>query len=251
MKIFSLLLLISFTAINASSQELEKAQQQIVLDFINTVKTNNKDSLAAKISYPLWRSYPITEVTDKQDFIKRYSELFDDKLIKMIINSNPSVDWHAAGFRGIMLLNGAVWLKYDGKLTAINYKTAAGSKRLAELIEADRNRLHSSIKIFENPKVILETSSLRIRIDDLGSGNYRYASWPIKSSMKDKPDLVLAHGELIPDGSGGNHRYSFKDDDYTYECAIMNFDGSTIPPALLTVLKDGKEVLKEPAKILK
>ncbi len=250
MKIFSLLLLISFTAINASSQELEKAQQQIVLDLINTLKTNNKDSLSAKISYPLGRSYPIKVVADKQDFIKRYSELFDDKLTKMIINSNPSVDWHAAGFRGIMLLNGVVWLDYEGKLTGINYKTAAGSKKMAELIEADRNRLHPSIKLFERPKVILETTSSRIRIDDLGSDNYRYTSWPIKSSMKDKPDFVLMHGELIPDGSGGNHRYSFKDGEYVYECAIMNVDVGTTTPALLTVLKDGKELLKEPARIL-
>ena len=78
MKIYPLLLLISLTTINASAQELEKVQQQIVLDFINTVKANNKDSLSAKISYPLGQTYPITKITDKQDFTRRYSELFDE-----------------------------------------------------------------------------------------------------------------------------------------------------------------------------
>jgi len=82
--------------------------------------------------------------------------------------------------------------------------------------------------------------------------------------MKEKPDLVLKNGEFIPEGSGGNHKYSFKDGDYIYQCAILNvadlspispealeiLDVRTIPPALLTIFKDGNELFKENAKIL-
>jgi len=169
MKIYSLLLLISVSFITASGQELDKQHRQIVLDFIQAVKNQNKEKLAVNTAYPLMRLYPVPAVKDQKDFISRYKELFDDKLAMMIINSNPSQDWHAAGWRGIMLFNGAIWLAYDGKLTAINHKTDAESKRRTALIEADRNLLHSSIRVFESPKAVLETKTLRIRIDDLGA----------------------------------------------------------------------------------
>ena len=251
MKIYSLLLLFTFSYYASSAQELEKRHHKIVLDFIQTVKSLNKESLAMKTSYPLKRQYPIPAIENKQDLINRYDTLFDDKLVKKIVNSDPAKDWQEAGSRGIMLLNGIIWLDYDGKLRSINNQTSAELKFRNDLIKADKDRLNPAVKSFIRPMVILETSKLLVRIDDLGSGNYRFVSWPVKRSMKDKPSLILTKGQIIPEGSGGNHKYVFKNGNLTYECAIINVsESSNSPDALLIISKDGKEISRSEAKTL-
>ena len=110
--------------------------------------------------------------------------------------------------------------------------------------------LHTSIQKFKQPICIIETSAFRIRIDDLGEGNYRYASWSLKNKMSDKPDLVLENGEYIPEGSGGNHTYHFKKQDYVYDCSIIVLGDAISPPAVLTIYKSGKRISSQNAKIL-
>lgn len=251
MKIYSLLLLFTFSYYASSAQELEKRHHKIVLDFIQTIKSQNKKGLALKTLYPLKRQYPIPAIENKQDLINRYDTLFDEKLAKTIVNSNPATDWQEAGSRGIMLLNGIVWLDYDGKLRSINNQTSAELKLRNNLIKTDKDRLNPALKSFISPMVILETSKFLVRIDDLGSGNYRYVSWPLKSSMKDKPALILTKGQVIPEGSGGNHKYVFKNGLLTYECAIINVvRSSNMPDALLTIYKDDEKIFSSDAKIL-
>jgi hypothetical protein len=84
----------------------------------------------------------------------------------------------------------------------------------------------------------------------LGAQNYRYSSWQLKSKMKDKPDLVIEKGEFIPEGSGGNHRYEFKNGDFTYDCAIMVMTERGGPAASLTINKGDKTILFQKAKIV-
>jgi len=251
MKIYSLLLLFTFSYNASSGQELEKRHHKIVLDFIKTIKSQDKKGLALKTLYPLKRQYPIPAIENEQDLINRYDTLFDDKLVKTIVNSDPATDWQEVGWRGIMLSNGIIWLDYDGKLRSINNQTTAELKLRNNLVKADKDRLNPALKSFIRPILILETSKFLIRIDDLGSGNYRYASWPLKGSMKDKPALILTKGQVIPDGSGGNHTYVFKNEHLTYECAIINVsESSNSPDALLIISKDGKEISNSDAKIL-
>jgi len=241
---------LSLNIVVAFGQEMTKEQQKIVINFIDCIKSQKKGKLITIISFPFDREYPIPSVKDGQEFLKRYNEIFDDKLTKMIVNSKPAKDWSAVGWRGIMLFNGEVWLDYDGRLIAVNYQSQTEQKKKEELIALEKSNLHESIRKFKKPVHILETVKYRIRIDDLGEYNYRYASWPLKSKISDKPDIIIENGECKFDGSGGNHSFVFKNGDYVYDCAIivMGEDGS--PPAYLTISKGDKEIFSQKADIV-
>lgn len=183
------------------------------------------------------------------EFLKRYTEVFDDSLTKMIVNSDPAKDWSAVGWRGIMLFNGELWLDYDGRLIAVRQSTFEKSE-LEELIKTEKKALHVSIREFKQPICILETSKYRVRIDDLGNWNYRYAAWPLNSKMSDKPAMVLENGEFVPEGSGGNHSYKFKNSEYSYTCSIIVMGEKGSPPALLTIYKGDKVILSQRAEMI-
>ncbi|MEI6748285.1 MAG: hypothetical protein WCM93_03905 [Bacteroidota bacterium] len=232
-------------------QELKKEYQKVVLEFIDCVKYGKNEKIANMISYPLEREYPVPEIKNKQEFIKRYNDIFDDGLKQMIIKSNLATDWSDMGWRGIMLNDGVVWLDFDGHLVAINYQSNYERNLKAKLIEADKKNIHSSLSNYETPVCILETSKYRIRIDDLGKEKFRYACWAINKSQKYKPDLVLQSGQVILEGSGGNHSYKFENAGYTYECSIIETGQENDPPAMLTVYKGDKEILSQSARIIK
>jgi len=232
----------------AQDQTLDKKYRPVVTNFVNAVKSGNIDKLSSKIKYPLNRTYPIPPIKNKQEFVKRYKEVFDDNLTKKIINAKVATDWKDVGWRGIMLLNGELWLDTDGKLIAVNHQSRLEAKEQARLINIDKSGLHPSISNFAQPVLVFETAQYRIRIDDLGNNNYRYAAWPVKSKMSDKPKLILTNGKFKPDGSGGNHNYQFKSGDYLYTCFIIVIGEKDAPPAQLVISKAGKEILSQPAK---
>ena len=233
------------------SQELKKEYQNHIIAFIDCVTNNQKEKLATLISYPLKRDYPLPEIKSKQEFIKRYDQIFDTTLKNMITNSNLAKDWSEVGWRGIMLNQGEVWMDTEGKIIAINYqsKTEKDIKDKKNLTE--RATLHASIAKYKEPICIIETSKFRIRIDDMGNSNYRYVSWPITKAMNENPDLIINKGKFIAEGSGGNHRYEFKNASYTYEISIIVLGEKGSPPALFTLYKGTKEVLSQNAVIVK
>jgi hypothetical protein len=175
--------------------------------------------------------------------------VFDGTLVEKIKTSDVDKDWGAVGWRGIMLLNGEVWLDEEGKLTAVNYESPAETKMRETLITAEKKTLHASVKEFETPVCILLTEKFRIRIDLMPNGTYRYASWPLSGKMSDKPDLLINGGTFVPDGSA-NYHYSFKNGEYEYQCAIMAVGADDSAPAYLAVFKNDKEVLSQEARIV-
>jgi hypothetical protein len=233
------------------SQELKKEDQNHIATLIDCIKSNQKEKLATLISYPLKREYPIPEVKNKQEFVTRYDEIFDATLKSIIVKSNPGKDWSAVGWRGIMLNQGEVWIDSDGKIIAVNYQSKAENRIKEKKMQSERTTLHVSIAKYKEPICIVETSKFRIRIDDLGNNNYRYASWPIGKSMGEKPDLIINKGKFIADGSGGNHRYEFKNASYIYEIAIIVLGEKGSPPALFTLYKGTKEVMSQAAVVVK
>jgi hypothetical protein len=232
----------------AFGQNLSHEQQVAVSGFIDCIKNQKKDKLSSMVSYPLWREYPLLPIKNKQEFIKRYDEVFDEKLTKMIVNSDPMKDWSEVGWRGITLSRGDVWLDDEGRLIAVNYQSAFETETRDSLIRIEKSNLHASIRTFSKPVMIMETSNFRIRIDDMGDGNYRYASWKIDRAMSEKPDLVILNGKFVPDGSGGNHSYEFVSGGFRYECEIIEMGESDSPPGRLKIFQNGSEILSQNAK---
>jgi hypothetical protein len=241
--------LISFISI--ANGQLPEVYKESVTDFISLVKSKSKKDLSARVIYPLRRDVPLKPVINAEQFIERYEQVFDENLSDLISNSDPLKDWSAVGFRGIMLHNGTVWLDTDGNLIAVNYQSAFEAEKKAELILTEKSSLHESIKIFSEPVLIMETKKFLVRIDDLGSGNFRYASWPAGSAMSEKPSLILTNGEFKPDGSGGNHGYEFRNGKYLYVCDIVLLGSTESAPAYLTVYKGDKEILSQEAKMIR
>ncbi len=120
------------------SQDLKPEYQKFISSFISEVKNNNKNAVAARITFPLKREYPIPKVKNKTDFIKRYNEIFDKTLISKITKSNPAKDWSEMGWRGIMLNQGDLWMDTNGKIIAINYQSEAEKKQKSTLIAAQK-----------------------------------------------------------------------------------------------------------------
>jgi len=244
-------LILSFNFIFVSGQGVNKKYQKVISGFIECVQSQNKEKLSRMISFPFDREYPIPQIKNKQDFFNRYSEIFDWRLIKLIVNSKPAKDWSAMGKSGLMLLDGQVWLNLEGKLLAVNYQSTYEKSVTEELIEAEKRLLHESIKDFLRPVCQLETSTTRIRIDELREGKFRYASWPVHSKMSDQPEILIKKGKLEIDGSGGNRSYVFKKGNLVYNCTIIVLGEKNSPPALLTVYKDDKEILSQKAYIVR
>lgn len=250
MKKLICIVFITFSICNISGQDLKPEYQKFIKTFIENVKSNKKEAVANIVQYPFKRGYPIPSVKNKAEFIKRYDQIFDAALKNEIIKSNPAKDWSQVGWRGIMLNQGTLWFNEDGHLRGINYQSKAEADLKNKLIAAEKEKLHSSIAVFKAPLYILETSKFRIRIDDLGNENYRYASWSIKQSMSEKPDLVLTNGKWIPDGSGGNSHFDFKKGNFLYECYITVLGPKDAAPATLTIYQNEKEILSQDAKVV-
>jgi hypothetical protein len=221
-----------------------------IRQFIYWVETDNREALSKHVEYPLSRSYPIPDIENAQEFIERYDEIFDKHLIGMIVNSDLGEDWKGAGWRGVMLKLGQLWLHYDGELHAINYKSEFEQAKQIELIDEDRTRLHPSVRKFKRPIFEWKTKSYIIRVDELDDGDYRYASWSIGKKLSDKPDLVLNDGKRYWQGSGGNHNYDFINGKYIHriEVNILGKYEYDELPGDLDIYESEKLIFREPAK---
>lgn len=249
-KINLILVLLIFCNSFVNAQETKTDYKKLAKTFIDNVKSDNKEAIGNLVVYPLEREYPIPDIKNKTEFVKRYNEVFDSTLKNEIIKSDPAKNWSDMGWRGVMLNQGNIWLDFNGRLIAVNYQSKFESDLKKSLIVAQKKGLDPSIAFFQTPICVLETSKFKIRIDDLGYNNYRYASWSSDKQMNEKPDLVINGGNLIVEGTGGNHQYEFKKDNYTYECAIIILGEKNSPPAKLTIYQGKKVILSQNAKIV-
>jgi hypothetical protein len=249
-KVNLFLVLVLLLSVFVSAQTVKPEYQKCIKSFIDTVKSDKKEAIAEVVAYPLKREYPIPDIVDKSDFIKRYDEIFDTTLKNEITKSNPAKDWSDMGWRGMMLNQGNVWIDFDGRLTSVNYQSKAEIDLRTKLITAQKKELDSSIAFFQKPICILETDKFKIRIDNLGNKNYRYVSWPIDKAMSEKPDLIIYRGNFVVEGSGGNHQYEFKKESYTYECAFIVAGENNPLSAKLTIYQGDKVILSQNAKII-
>lgn len=233
-----------------SSQELKTNQKLFIRHFIESIKRNDKKEISLMISYPLMRENPIPPIMNKQEFLKRYNEIFDYNLKLLICNSNINSDWTVIGYQGISYGNGDIWFDFDGKLITLNYISLAERIKKDHIIQVIKKQIHSSLSNFIQPLHIMETQKFRIRIDDMGNSKYRYASWSINKKMTEKPDLIIENGIVDFEGNGGNQSYIFNNSGYKYKCSIITIGEADSPPAILSISKDDVEILNQKAKII-
>ena len=226
-----------------SNDELKDYEIDSIKAVINLFREKNIDRISNKISYPMYRQYPIPPIKDQKEFIKRFNEIFDQILIDKIANSKIS-QWSEVGFRGVMLDNGDLWMaNSDGVITNINYQSDFEKNFRTRMIAKERDNLHTSLKTFQSPIYKIKTNKYLIRIDELTDYKYRYASWKVDEKETSKPDIVLNNGQWEQQGSGGNHVINFVNGIYTYK-VYRNIMGEVNSPDItLEIEKNGKIIL--------
>lgn len=245
------LLLFIFSLTEGYSQLSKTEYEVLVAVFVDCIKNADIDRLDSIISYPIERPYPIPSINNKQEFKKRYSEIFDDSLSALITNSSIKQDWSDVGLRGIMLHNGIIWLDYDGRFLTTNYTTGKEKAIENKWIEKERTLLYKDLKNFKNPVFTLETEKFIVRIDQLENQNYRYASWTKESNISNQPDIVIKNGKRASDGSGGNYYYQFTNKDFSYTVYVNTIQEEDSSPFTLEVTKNDQVILNQPAEMKK
>lgn len=249
---FRLLLLIVLVFQICFSQ-IEKIDTNKVANInyvIALFKQKNIEEISNIVNFPLRREYPIPEIKNKGQFKQRFNEVFDEVLINKIADSKLK-QWSEMGWRGIMLDNGIVWIdSYEGKIIAINYQSNFEKKLRKELIDKEKENVHSSLKTFESPTYKIKTKKYLIRIDELENKKYRYASWKISEKESSKPDLILNNGELEFQGSGGNHVITFTNGNYTYKVYRNILGEENTPDITLEVEENGKTILHQDGTLI-
>lgn len=231
----------------AQTGGLTHTQQDDVNKLIRAAKAGNKQQIASLVTYPLKRTYPLEDVKSKDEMLMRFATIFDSVLLLRIARSKTE-DWRAMGWRGLMLDNGVLWMDDAGKIIAINHQSEKEKRLQEKAIQKEKQALPPSLQIFVTPLYNIVTKRFRVRIDELAGDQLRYASWSLKHSNKE-PDLVLYNGVFEAQGSGGNHTITFTNGQYRYVVAINRLGTIEIPEALITVFKEGKELLHDPGKI--
>ncbi|MFW0702012.1 hypothetical protein ACN09M_03205 [Aliarcobacter butzleri] len=249
MIIFRILFLLIFSFLFANSNEFTKDDADIE-KIIKAFQENDIEYISNNvIKYPLKRQYPIPSIKNQEELKKRFSEVFDDKLIEEIKNSKIE-DWSEMGWRGIMLNQGTLWLNFDEIIIAINYQSDFEKRLREDLIRKEKEQLDSSLKEFIEPTYKLKTKNFLIRIDKIDDSKYRYSSWKIGKSESSKPDLVLLNGEIDFSGSGGNRFFTFSNKNYKYMVYIDIYVSTGFNDISLEVLKDDKTILFEDGELL-
>jgi hypothetical protein len=223
---------------NLNSHQLKDVQ--IIIDLF---KNKNVTAISNHIAYPLTREEPLPSINNATEMKQRFSQVFDQKLIQNIANSKPS-QWQSVGWRGVMLDSGTVWLE-GHQIKAVNYSSDEEQKLKAQLISQQRQKLHPSLRNFSKPDLQFKTTKFQIRIDEMANGQYRYASWGVKQTQSEKPDLILNHGTVVMDGSGGDHHYIFNNGRYQYVIYRNILGASETPDVQLEVTLKSKTVLNQ------
>lgn len=225
-----------FSLNTVSAQGLTQEHKQYIRSFIAAVKNQDKTWISNHVEYPLNRTYPIPSIKNKKALLSRFNAIFDKTLIERITKSNIDKDWSLAGWRGIMLLDGVIWLNESGNLIAVNYQSQQEKKYRETLIQNDKQNIHTSIRDYKSPEFIGYTNEYSVRIDQMFDSTFRYTSWKKGEKMLKSPDLVLFKGSLSLEGSIGNKVYEFKNGDYVYQ--IHDTYDSSVSSKVLIVLKN-------------
>lgn len=249
---FRLLLLISFVSqiYFSQSEKLNDDKIANIKNIITLFQQKNIQKISNFVNFPLRREYPIPEIKNREQFKQRFNEVFDKKLIDKIAHSKTE-QWSEVGWRGIMLANGDVWIDSDeGKIIAVNHQSDFEKKLRKELINKEKENVHSSLKTFESPTYKIKTKKYLIRIDELENKKYRYASWKISKKESSKPDVILNNGELEFQGSGGNHVITFTNGNYVYKVYRNILGEENTPDITLEVEENEKTILHQDGTLI-
>jgi len=263
-------LLLSWSLFTPQAFAVEGQDIAKVQNLIEAFKSRNSASIAKLVSYPLMAKTNRPAINNEYEFVSRFDEVFDQNLFESIASSDARKDWNAVGWRGIMLFDGDVWLDHDGNILSLEQTSTYVSNNKSsnktytyqpvkshvkpqmtqqvkpQILARGRSALHRSVSNYAQSVLEWKTNRYHVRVDDIGNGRLRYASWPVNVSTAVKPDIVLSNGRLEMDRTGRNHRYVFNNGNFSYHLNV-NAKGDQ-SPGLLEVFKGNQRFLIDNVK---
>jgi len=243
MRIILIIISILFP-LTTNAADISTEDKQNIETIIETVKTGNRAHIAKLFLYPISMDYPNPNVLNENEFISRFDEVLDSKLINDIITSSVTENWSAVGWRGIMLDHGNLWVNFRGKIIKVNYITELHKQKKEAIIAQQKKTIHPSISQFKRTILEWDIGKFHIRIDQMNDRSYRYSSWSKSQNIGEKPDLIILNGTKYQRGTGGNHSYNFKNGNYLYRVSLFYVGPSDIPPGRLEVFHNEESILK-------
>ncbi len=184
---------------------------------VNLVKQNNAGELAALIEYPLKRENPLPDIKNPKEFMERYAIIFDEAFRKKLAQYSDTCVFEHHGAYGLTggTFAGDIWLNEEGKITAINYRSAEESRLKDAVTATIKSRVHPSVSDWKENVRVGKSDNLTIRVDRTAKG-LRYVSWSKGHSMAEKPDLIIFNGVEEVQGTMGGWTWTFKNGNWTY-----------------------------------
>lgn len=227
------LFVVAFNSCNNSSapQSVNDCNDASVVDdpdkeihelILTSIAQGDKETFADLAQYPLRRTYPLHNITNKQEMVACFDLIFDDGF-RAVVDSLSYNDWDQMGWRGYMLLSGEIW-ESDGEVIAVNYSSPAEQKLRDSLIQAEFNSLHPSLQGDWTPIDRLNLADdiygfARIDKSTVSETLYRLSLFAKNAKTSDKP-IVCLNGYAQYEGNMGDGFYYFKSQDTV---AFYNF----------------------------
>lgn len=205
---------------------------------MKSIAEGDARKLASLCSFPLERKYPLHDIVNSSDLIRRFNQVFDHDFRNRMKKSKPS-DWHSYGWRGYCYGDSSELWVYDS-LTIINYYSPQEKKLYGQLVKKEMNSLHASLKgngwyPYLCYKDITDGSVIRIDIRSRkemkgkkfhkdgvalrypqlqafkirGDEEFRLSIYPKGTALNGKPQTVM-NGHVDIGGSANMMDYIFK-----------------------------------------
>ena len=222
---------------------------------MKSIAYGDAKTLASLTIFPIERRYPLHNIVDSSDMIKRFNQIFDQKFRDRMKLSKAS-DWHSYGWRGYSYgEDNSLWV-YDS-LTVINYYSPQEKAFYDQLVKKEMASLHESlrdnhwrpfccymdmtdgsiVRVDIRASKAVKDEIFYVRRDD----KFRMSIYPKGSNLMDKPIFVL-NGDVNIEGSANIMDYCFKNGETKMEFGDSSFkDGKE----LLRITKNGKESIHE------
>ena len=115
-----------------------------IMTITKSIVDGDAKKLASLTLFPIERRYPLRDIKDRADMVRRFNLVFDAGFRKKMQSAKPS-DWHSYGWRGYCYGDSSELWVYDS-LTIINYYSPQEKKLYEQLVKKEMNSLHASLK---------------------------------------------------------------------------------------------------------
>lgn len=115
-----------------------------IIAITKSITDGDAKKLASLTLFPIGRRYPLRDIKDRADMVRRFNSVFDAGFRQKMKSAKPS-DWHSYGWRGYCYGDSSELWVYDS-LYAINYYSAQEQALYDQLVKKEMGSLHKSLR---------------------------------------------------------------------------------------------------------